>query len=62
MYFGEGVKPVDEILARDGWQNMKAIKNKMIFNADSNEISRPGPRLSNAIQSLSEFVYPAGGQ
>lgn len=62
MYFGEGVKPVDEILERDGWQNMKAIKNKMIFNADSNEISRPGPRLANAIQSLFEFVYPAGGQ
>ena len=62
MYFGEGVKPVDEILERDGWQNMKAIKNKMIFNADSNEISRPGPRLANAIQSLYDFVYPAGGQ
>ena len=62
MYFGEGVKPVDEILDRDGWQNMKAIKNQTIFNADSNEISRPGPRLAEAIQALDEFVNPAGAQ
>jgi len=57
MYFGEGVKPVDEIMGRDGWQNMKAIKNGGIFNADSNEISRPGPRLADAARSLYSFIY-----
>ena len=57
MYFGEGVPPVDEILGRAGWENMKAIKNKIVFNADSNEVARPGPRLMDAAKSLYEFVY-----
>ena len=57
MYFGEGPTPVDEILGRDGWQDMKAIKNKSILNADSNEISRPGPRLPDAAATLYSFIY-----
>ena len=59
MFFGEGTPPVDEILGRTGWENMKAIKNGDVFNADSNEVARPGPRLMDAAQSLYEFVYGA---
>ncbi|MDD3400835.1 MAG: ABC transporter substrate-binding protein [Eubacteriales bacterium] len=59
MYYGEGATPVDEIMARAGWQDMTAIKNGKVFNADSNEISRPSPRLVNAFESLYEFVYGA---
>ncbi len=57
MYFGEGPTPEEEIAGRDGWQDMKAIQNGAILNADTNEISRPGPRLAEAIQQLYEFVY-----
>jgi len=57
MYFGEGATPVDEILGRDGWQDMTAIKNNAILNADSNEISRPGPRLIEAVGTLYSFIY-----
>ena len=57
MYFGEGPTPEEEIAGRDGWQDMKAIQNGAILNADTNEISRPGPRLADAIQQLYEFVY-----
>ena len=57
MYFGEGPTPVDEIMGREGWKDMKAIKNGMILNADSNEISRPGPRLADAIVTLYRFFY-----
>lgn len=57
MYFGEGVKPVDEIMERDGWQDIKAVKTKAILNADSNEISRPGPRLADAARTLFTFVH-----
>ena len=59
MYFGEGVPPVDEILGRSGWENIKAITNGTVFNADSNEVARPGPRLVDAAQSLYNFVYGA---
>lgn len=57
MYFGEGKTPVEEILGREGWQSVKAVKNKMVLNVDSNEISRPGPRLTKALSTIHEFIY-----
>ncbi|HMM31581.1 MAG TPA: ABC transporter substrate-binding protein, partial [Clostridia bacterium] len=57
MYFGEGYTPVEEILSRKGWENMQAIKNDAVYNANSNEISFPGPRLVNAAEALYTFVY-----
>ena len=56
MYFGEGPTPVEEIKGRAGWENLKAVVNDNILNADSNEISRPGPRLIDAIETLYNFV------
>ena len=58
MYYGEGPKPVDEILGREGWQDMKAVQNAQVFNAsDSNALSRPGPRLKDAAVELYNFLY-----
>ncbi len=57
MYNGEGPDPVEEIMNREGWQDLKAIKNKTILHADSNEISLPGPRLVEACETLYQFVY-----
>ena len=57
MYWGEGPTPVEEIKGRAGWDQLKAVQNNQIFNADSNEITRPGPRLMNAVVALFEFVY-----
>lgn len=57
MYFGEGPSPVEEIMGRGGWQNINAIKNGNVLNADQNEISLPGPRLVNGAITLYEFVY-----
>jgi iron complex transport system substrate-binding protein len=57
MYSGSGVSPVDEIKARDGWQNISAVKNNAILNADSNSISRPGPRLADALKTMYSFIY-----
>ena len=56
MYFGEGPTPVEEILSRDGWGRLDAVMNDGIFNADSNAITRPGPRLLEAAWALFEFV------
>ena len=59
MYYGEGPTPVEEIKGRAGWEALKAVVNDNILNADSNEISRPGPRLRDAAESLFNFVYGA---
>ncbi len=59
MYFGEGPKPVDEILARAGWQDVTAVKNGDILNLPNNELSRPGPRLASGAQALFDFALAA---
>ena len=56
MYYGEGPTPIEEIKGRAGWDALKAVQNDDILNADSNEISRPGPRLTDAAQTLYTFV------
>lgn len=57
MYFGEGEKPEDEIMGREGWENIPAVQNGAVFNADTDEITRPGPRLAKAAKALYEFIY-----
>ena len=58
MYYGEGPTPVEEILGREGWQDMKAVQGGQVFNAsDSNALSRPGPRLKDAAVELYDFIY-----
>ncbi|MDI9520625.1 MAG: ABC transporter substrate-binding protein [Bacillota bacterium] len=57
MYFGEGPTPVEEIMARANWGQVKAVKNNKVFNADADAITRPGPRLVDAAEALYSFVY-----
>ena len=59
MYYGEGPTPVEEIMSREGWQDIPAVKNGQVFNADSNAISRPGPRLKDAAVELFDFIRGA---
>ena len=56
MYFGEGPTPEEEIMGRTGWKGLKAITGGNVLNADSNEISRPGPRLKDAAIQLFDFI------
>ena len=56
MYYGEGPTPVEEIMGRAGWESITAVADGAILNADTNEISRPGPRLKDAAIQLYEFI------
>ncbi|UUX33340.1 ABC transporter substrate-binding protein [Fundicoccus culcitae] len=53
----EGSNPVEEILGRNGWDAISAIESGNVFQANSDEFTRPGPRLMDAIITLYEFVY-----
>jgi hypothetical protein len=57
MYFGEGLTPSEEILSREAWQGISAIKNGKVYNVDSDSVSRPGPRLADAVLELYDFFY-----
>jgi len=53
---GMGDAAVQEIMSRPGWEDMTAVKNGHVFNADSNAIARPGPRLKEAALELYGFI------
>ena len=39
-----------------GWQEVTAVKNGDILNLQTNELSRPGPRLADGAKALFDFV------
>ena len=53
---------MEEILGREGWADLKAVVNGDILNADSNAVSRPGPRLKDAAIELYNFVNGADAE
>lgn len=56
---GMGDTAVDEVLNREGWGDMDAIRNGRVYNADSYEMTRPGPRLKDAAIHLYQFLNDA---
>ena len=52
-----GVTP-ESIAARPGWENLSAVKNNQVFPFDDNLVSRPGPRLVDALEQLAKLLRP----
>jgi iron complex transport system substrate-binding protein len=48
----------DAIRARAGWQDLRAVKNNAIYMVDGNIISRPGPRMVDALEELAHILHP----
>jgi iron complex transport system substrate-binding protein len=61
MYFGDGLKPDEEIYARENWQSVPAVANKKVINIDDNSLARPGPRLADGALNLYNFIYGENG-
>jgi iron complex transport system substrate-binding protein len=57
MYFGEGPTPEEEILGRANWQDVNAVKNGKVLCADSDMLTRPGPRLVEGAKELRDFIF-----
>ncbi|MEJ9231010.1 ABC transporter substrate-binding protein [Peribacillus butanolivorans] len=49
---------VDEIKSRKGWEDINAVKNDQVFLLDENIMSRPGPRIGEAVELAAKTVYP----
>lgn len=50
--------PKDQVLAREGWADVPALKNKQVFDVDNDTVTRPGPRLIEGVETLAELIYP----
>ncbi|MFB6467357.1 helical backbone metal receptor [Cytobacillus sp. Hz8] len=49
---------VDKIMKRKGWQDVKAVKNKQIFDVNPDIVTRSGPRLAEGVEELAKAIYP----
>lgn len=59
--YGQGMNntPTREvILSRKGWQGINFVKSQRILGVESNLITRPGPRIVEAVEQLAQGFYP----
>jgi iron complex transport system substrate-binding protein len=49
---------VDDVVARPGWSGIAAVKNRAIVPVDTNQISRPGPRLVDGLEQFAHIIHP----
>lgn len=49
---------VDQVLAREGFAEVTAVKNKAVMNVNEDTTSRSGPRLTEGLLEMAKAVYP----
>jgi iron complex transport system substrate-binding protein len=49
---------IETVLARSSWQSIEAIQNRRVHLIDGDQVSRCGPRLLDALESMIDAVYP----
>jgi iron complex transport system substrate-binding protein len=57
-YHGTDALTEEQLLARPGWQEIGALKNRRYHSIDANIISRPGPRIAEAVEILATMLHP----
>src|SRR5690625_2267978 len=50
--------PVGEVINRDAWQDITAVKDERVIQVDTDLVSRPGPRLVEGAEVLAKAIYP----
>lgn len=54
---GEKFKP-ERIAGRTGWRELAAVRNGRIYLFDGDMVSRPGPRIADAVEAMAAVLYP----
>lgn len=47
-----------QVFARAAWKDVPAVKNKRVYDVNTDLVSRPGPRLVEGVEELAKAVYP----
>jgi iron complex transport system substrate-binding protein len=53
-----GGESSETVKARPGWGSISAVTNNRIYSVDPDIVSRPGPRLVDALETLAQMLYP----
>ena len=49
---------VEDITGRPGFDTIDAVKNNRIYTIDDDILSRPGPRIVDALEELAQIIHP----
>jgi iron complex transport system substrate-binding protein len=49
---------IDSVKSRPGWDAIAAVRDGRIYTVDPDIISRPGPRIVDALEQIARQVYP----
>ena len=59
MAYMDKENPLELIEGRSGWDTIKAVKNKQVFNdINPDTLLRPGPRIIEGLKELYKRLYP----
>jgi iron complex transport system substrate-binding protein len=47
-----------QVMARPAWKDVPAVKNKRVYDVNSDLVTRPGPRLVEGVEELAKAIYP----
>ncbi|MEW5762224.1 MAG: cobalamin-binding protein [Bacillota bacterium] len=59
--YGHGsgaAQTVEDIVKRPGWSRLNFVKNRRIYAVDADLITRPGPRLVDAVEAVARALHP----
>jgi len=48
----------DQVKARPGWDAISAVQNDRLYTIDADIVSRPGPRIVDALEILAQIIHP----
>ncbi|KQB92762.1 ABC transporter substrate-binding protein [Geobacillus sp. 47C-IIb] len=48
----------EQVLKRTAWKDVPAVKNKRVYDVNTDLVSRPGPRLVEGVEELAKAIYP----
>jgi len=55
---GTDAVEVETIKARPGWGTVKAVQNGRLYSIDADILSRPGPRVVEALEKMMRLFHP----
>lgn len=57
QFHGTGCLTVEELRARPGWTKITAVRDGRVYPIDADLISRPGPRIVEAVETLAGLLW-----
>ncbi|MGR3764581.1 ABC transporter substrate-binding protein [Rossellomorea sp. NS-SX7] len=48
----------EQVMTREGWQDINAVKNKQVYDVNPDLVTRTGPRLVEGVEEIAKSVYP----